>query len=116
MSEEDYGRGYKDGWNAATKLLQQPAPVAPNLLPLTNSRCYVCNIEFKNAMAYVCNNWNCPTKVTCSVPVGANSVGITYTGMDVKTLADNRISMLEPTPIKPLTHEEVQRLMKGLDI
>lgn len=44
--------------------LQYPNPIFPTT-PAINSRCQVCALDFTTSMGYVCNNFNCPTKVTC---------------------------------------------------
>lgn len=49
--------------NAFSKL-QYPLPIFPNI-PLYGNKCSVCSLDFSTCMGYVCNNFNCPTKVTC---------------------------------------------------
>ena len=68
MSNEDYARGYNDGFRAgveAGKELKAPSyPTWP-----TPKGCSVCGMVFEvgKAYGYVCGNSNCPSKVTCTL-------------------------------------------------
>lgn len=52
----------------------EPFPVIPQKLPAdpwlkeslgSKYTCPVCNLDFRGAMGYACNNSHCPTAVTC---------------------------------------------------
>lgn len=70
MTDDDYKRGYRegyqDGMSAARKLLDPYLPIAPILPTVEKNRCRVCSIDFSKMTGYVCYHPKCPTKVTCS--------------------------------------------------
>jgi hypothetical protein len=69
MSEEDYKRGYDEGFRAALDTLQKvyvPA-VAPTTTPFPphyydpwNEVCPTCRLSMSNKTNYICNIPNCP--------------------------------------------------------
>lgn len=83
MSNEDYAKGYNDGFRAGLEagkgLNSLPYPSSPNTgpcFPWTGDKlnkpigrtCQVCGMFFESGKAYgyCCANHNCPSKVTCS--------------------------------------------------
>lgn len=74
MSNEDYARGYNDGFRAgleAGKEVKSPYPIVPVWPDYPSNpkghTCKACGMFFESGKAYgyVCMNPNCPTKVTC---------------------------------------------------
>jgi len=88
---DDYKRGFYDGYQAAKKAQDypkiyptQPLPAKtedimwpdrlpttspfPPTMPVVYQACGVCGIggDINKAMGYVCNNPQCPTRVTCT--------------------------------------------------
>jgi len=64
MSNEDYAKGYNDGFRAgleAGKTIQPSNPLWDN-----KPQCRVCGMVFDKVMGYVCMHNNCPSRVTCS--------------------------------------------------
>jgi len=74
-----YGKGFKDGWEAAVKFYENklpkhlgPAqtndiqwPERPPPEGWAHSSCRVCHVPSKQLTNYVCYYPNCPLKVTC---------------------------------------------------
>lgn len=65
--ERGYSKGFLDGFEAARR---DPSLVFPNVpnngITQNLVGCKVCGIDFsKGVWGYVCNNPNCPTRVTC---------------------------------------------------
>ena len=76
MSEEDYKRGYDDGFRAALDTLQKiyvptakptTTPFPPHYYDPWNEVCPTCRLSMSNKSNYVCNIPNCPKNftVTC---------------------------------------------------
>ena len=78
VANEEYRKGYRDGWQDATRLKETmpnpghpSGPEYPPMKPIPyepgvpwDSACRVCGL--KGIMGYVCHNPNCPTpRVTC---------------------------------------------------
>ena len=68
----DYERGFRDGWEAGKKESEDKTYVPDTTKRTTNpwplyQACGVCGIggDINKAMSYVCNNPQCPTRVTC---------------------------------------------------
>jgi hypothetical protein len=95
----DYERGFRDGWEAGKKEFHKDNTYVPDTTkpaktldiqwprdyPNTTTpwppktavyqACGVCGIggDINKAMAYVCNNPKCPTKVTCISTTGTST-------------------------------------------
>jgi hypothetical protein len=69
MSQEDYKKGYRDGFIDGVNSVKSHTNNIPSM-PIALA-CYVCGMRFTDSMGrpipmgYVCNNNNCPSKVTC---------------------------------------------------
>ena len=66
VANEEYRKGYRDGWQDATrsKDTMKPIPYEPGVPWSQTPTCPVCNV--RGVMGYVCHNSNCPTpRVTC---------------------------------------------------
>ena len=78
MSNEDYKKGFKDGFAAGLEEGKKLAPVKskdPTRLddyvfgqPNT---CSVCGMKFDGPMGYVCMHPGCLSRVTCGTPMTA---------------------------------------------
>ena len=71
LESDDYKRGWYDGYHAAKKEQRNDEfPTVPPPMPSTNKYsgiCSVCGMDFtKSIFGYVCPNYNCPIKVTCT--------------------------------------------------
>lgn len=71
-NEDDYTRGYRDGYRDATEDSKVKKPRPNNVDPISwpskistdSAKCIVCGILFKNMSHYCCMNDRCPTKIT----------------------------------------------------
>jgi hypothetical protein len=88
MSNEDYKKGYADGFQAGFELAKKqpvdivnPNPLSPNIWrnnpPGSPSYgCAVCGLSYKDgAMGYVCPRTDCPSRVYCGTEVGYTTGG-----------------------------------------
>lgn len=68
MADEDYKKGYRDGWLDAIK--HNPWNNIPTAKEPINRSCLVCGMSFVdsmgrfNSIGYVCNDSNCPSRIT----------------------------------------------------
>jgi hypothetical protein len=79
----DYERGFRDGWEAGKKEFEDKTYVPDTTKRTTNpwppktvvyQGCSVCGMgDINKAMSYVCNNPQCPTKVTCISTTGTTT-------------------------------------------
>jgi hypothetical protein len=79
-----YELGFKAGWEAAKQEFHKDNTYVPDTTkpakttnpwpPKVYQACGVCGIggDINKAMAYVCNNPNCPTRVTCISTTGTS--------------------------------------------
>jgi hypothetical protein len=82
-----YELGFRAGWEAAKQEFHKDNTYVPNTtkrttnpwpptivptIPAVYQQCGVCGIQgdINKAMSYVCNNPNCPTRVTCISTTG----------------------------------------------
>lgn len=71
MNNEDYKKGYRDGWKDAMESLQpnmKPTPYLPGTpWPEVQSvkSCRTCGMDYNKMTHYVCYHPSCPTKVSC---------------------------------------------------
>lgn len=70
---DDYKRGWFDGYQAAKQ--QPPNPSLPPPMAMPSTGCYLCGLEFKGAMGYVCPNQRCPVqpKITAATTAQQDS-------------------------------------------
>jgi len=76
MSDEDYKKGYVDGFKDGFELALDKSQPQPNIWrnnpPGSPSYgCSVCELCYKDGtIGYVCSRIDCPTKFTCRSEVG----------------------------------------------
>jgi hypothetical protein len=101
MSDEDYRRGYRDGWkDRGNELVPKTspsyptfqgypgAPTYPGINDSYGSKCRVCGMS--GLSNYVCPRSDCPGKITAGTP---------YIGTGGTALYDTDTKMVDPLKI-----------------